>query len=183
MVGESPGAALARLLCQRERDALPLQQHNGRGPHDDEAGVGASAVLHDAPPAPQRRAEQEQLAGELVVSPWADRGRVGGAQEDGLEGRLGQDEVQQRGVVGLDEEEEDLLEGDVKESRARNDVAGIAPYAVADKVRIPGERCEHGDLRVSAEGGREGGREGRRRQRTVTRKETLKASSLVNSGR
>jgi hypothetical protein len=88
------------------------------------------------------------LPGDLVVFPRCIS-RTTGAQVYGLEGGLGEDEVQQRRVVCLDEEEEDLLNWDVKQRRAGDDVAGIAPYAVADQVRVPWEGCEYGDLGLS----------------------------------
>lgn len=72
-----------------------------------------------------------------------------GTQVDGLEGGLAEDEVEERGIVRLHNEEEDFFKGDVKQLRAHNDVSRIAPDAVADEVRIPGDCCDDGDLVVS----------------------------------
>lgn len=79
------------------------------------------------------------------------RGGAAGAQKGGLKRGLGENEIQERSVVRLDEEEEDLLERNVKQRGASNDVAGIAPDAVANQIRVPREGCEHGDLALSTE--------------------------------
>jgi hypothetical protein len=104
------------------------------------------------------------------------RGAVG-AQIDGLERRLAENEVQQRGVVCLDDKEKDLFEGDIEQRRPGDHVAGIAPDARTDEVRVPGNGSAHGDLHCQRRRGSMGA------SRTVMRKTTLKTSSLVNSGR
>lgn len=43
-------------------------------------------------------------------------------------------EVKNRGVVGLYDEEEDLLCGNTKESWADDGVGGIGPYLLANEV-------------------------------------------------
>lgn len=73
---------------------------------------------------------------------------MSGVQVDGLEGRFGEDEVEERGVVCLHDEEEDFLEGNLKQLRPNNDVARIAPNAVADEVGIPRNGGGNGDLVV-----------------------------------
>jgi hypothetical protein len=63
--------------------------------------------------------------------------RAARTQEHGLECGLAEYEIQHRGVVRLDEEEEDLLERNVKERGANDDMAGIAPDVGANEVGIP----------------------------------------------
>lgn len=57
-----------------------------------------------------------------------------GREENGF----AKQEIEQRGVVCLNDKEEDLLGGDIEELRADNDVGGIGPYSRADEVRVPG---------------------------------------------
>lgn len=54
------------------------------------------------------------------------------ADVGGLESRSAQDDIQQGGVVSLDEEEEDLLEGDLEQLGPNNDMVRVAPYTRAD---------------------------------------------------
>jgi hypothetical protein len=63
-----------------------------------------------------------------------------------LERGLAEYEVQHRGIVRLDEEEEDLFERNVKERGTDDDMAGIAPDVGADEVRVPWYRRGDSDL-------------------------------------
>jgi hypothetical protein len=69
-----------------------------------------------------------------------------GSKIEGLECRFAQDEVEQGGVVGLDDEKENLLKWDIEELWANDDMAWIAPYASADQVRVPRNGVGDGDL-------------------------------------
>lgn len=63
-----------------------------------------------------------------------------------MECGLAEDQIQQRGVVCLDEEKEDFLEGNVKQRGANNDMVRVAPYVGADQIRVPWYCCSDGDL-------------------------------------
>ena len=69
-----------------------------------------------------------------------------GSKINRLDRRFAQDQVEQRGVVGLDDEKENLLKWDIEELWANDDMAWIAPYASADQVRVPGNGVGDGDL-------------------------------------
>lgn len=49
-----------------------------------------------------------------------------------LEGRLAQNQVEERGVVGLDHKEEDFLKRDAEELWTNDDVNWVAPYTIAN---------------------------------------------------
>jgi len=51
---------------------------------------------------------------------------------------LVQEKVEQRGVIRLDDEEEEFFGRDPKESGPGNGVRWVRPYSVPDEVRIPG---------------------------------------------
>jgi hypothetical protein len=51
-----------------------------------------------------------------------------------LVGGLAEQQIQQRGVVGLDYEKEDLLKRDVEKRRADDDMAWITPYPGANEI-------------------------------------------------
>ena len=54
-----------------------------------------------------------------------------------LKSRLTQDKVEKRGVVSLHYKEEDLLVWDIKQRWADDNMAGITPDAIANKIRVP----------------------------------------------
>ena len=57
--------------------------------------------------------------------------------------RLAEQEVEEGGIVGLDDEEEDFLCWDSKERGSNDHVGRICPYPRMDQVRIP--RCGRDD--------------------------------------
>lgn len=59
---------------------------------------------------------------------------------------LAKEKIQQRGDIGLYDEEEELFGGNLKECRTNDGIGRIAPDSAADQVRIP--RCgrDDGDL-------------------------------------
>lgn len=69
--------------------------------------------------------------------------------------------MQQRGVVRLDDEEETFLERDLEKGRASDRVGRVAPYSLANQVRVPrdgggkGDSNQKGDF-VEVELGKEG---------------------------
>lgn len=107
-------------------------------------------ILLDAPPSPHNGSKQEKLSSDFLGPPVRRQGRVVGTQVGGLERWLTEDEIQECGIVGLDDEEEDLFERDVKQRWTDNDVAGVAPDACADEVRVPRKGRSDGNLHVSA---------------------------------
>jgi hypothetical protein len=119
------------------------------------------------------------LSCNSLVLPGCRRGGEAGAQEGGLKGGFTEYEIQQRGIVRLNDEEEELFERNVKQRRTDDDMAGVAPDAGANQVRIPRYCCGDSDLALLSTG--------TPRtvvlRRTTIRKTTLKTSSLVNSGR
>jgi hypothetical protein len=78
------------------------------------------------------------------------QGWVVSTQIGGLECWLAQNKIQERSVVGLDDKEEDLLERDVKQRWTDNDMAGIAPDACANEVRVPRKGRGDGNLHLLA---------------------------------
>lgn len=70
-----------------------------------------------------------------------------GAKVRWLVRRLAEEQIQQRRVVGLNDEEKDLFKGNVEERRAENHMAWVTPYAGANEVRIPWNGRGYGDLR------------------------------------
>jgi hypothetical protein len=68
-----------------------------------------------------------------------------------LKGGFAEDEVKKRGVVRLHNEEEDLLDGDVKQLQTDNDMTRVAPDAGADEVRIPWDSRNNSNLASSAQ--------------------------------
>jgi hypothetical protein len=59
------------------------------------------------------------------------------AQINWLEGWSAQNDIQQRGVVCLDDEEEDFLDRNVEQFRSNNHMARVAPDAGSDEIGIP----------------------------------------------
>jgi hypothetical protein len=100
-------------------------------------------VVEDLVPAPADGDSQHELAKAFVPLPLPiARPEVVGsgsfyAQVDGLEGWSAQDDIQQRGVVSLDDEEEDFFEGNVEQLGSNNNMARVAPDAGSDEVGIP----------------------------------------------
>ena len=66
-----------------------------------------------------------------------------------MEGRFAEEEVEERGVVGLDYKEEDLFDRNPEEGKSQRGRRRVGPYSVANEERIP--RCGrgHSDLIVS----------------------------------
>jgi hypothetical protein len=87
------------------------------------------------------------LAGDSAGAPSLE---LFGAQVGGLGGRQAQDQVEQRCCVRLYHEEEDLFEGNVEQRGADDDMAGVAPDAGANEVRVPGDGRGNSNLWVSA---------------------------------
>jgi hypothetical protein len=123
-----------------------LQQKDRRGPDDYQARIGTLAILANAQPTPDGRPNKEQLSCHSLKFPGRRRGRVTRAQVDGLKRGLAEYEVQHRGIVRLNEEEEDLFERNIKERGTDDDMAGIAPDVGADEVRVPWYCCGDSDL-------------------------------------
>ena len=75
--------------------------------------------------------------------------------------RLVEDQVQQGGVECLNDEEEDLFNGNVQDLGSHDHILGVAPYRIADEVAVPrdcrgdGDGDEEGDF-VQVEKGDEG---------------------------
>lgn len=61
---------------------------------------------------------------------------------------LGQEQVQQGGVVGLNNKKKDFFDRNAKESRADDGSRGIAPDSSSNQIRIPWRGGDHGDLKV-----------------------------------
>jgi hypothetical protein len=99
-----------------------------------------------AQPSPDGRSNEKQLSSELLVLPRRRCGGAPGAQVCGLKRGLAEDQIQQRGVVRLDEEEEDFLERNVKQRGANNDMVRVTPYIGTDQIGIPRYCCSDGDL-------------------------------------
>ena len=64
----------------------------------------------------------------------------------GVEDRLVDQDVQQTGGVGLDHEEEQLLDGDREGDGAQHGVRRVGPYPTTDEVRVPRDGRRDGDL-------------------------------------
>ena len=64
----------------------------------------------------------------------------------GMKHGFAEDEIQERSVVGLDDEKEDLFERYVEQLWANYHVLGVAPDVVANEIRIPRCRRDHCDL-------------------------------------
>jgi hypothetical protein len=64
---------------------------------------------------------------------------------DRVQRRLVQKKVQQGRVECLDDEEEDLFNGNVQQFRAHDHIFRVAPYRVADEIAIPWYRRRDGD--------------------------------------
>jgi hypothetical protein len=62
-----------------------------------------------------------------------------------MEGGLVEDEVEEAGVVGLNDEEEQLLGGDGEECRADDDLPRVCPYLSSDEVGVPRDGRGDGD--------------------------------------
>lgn len=60
---------------------------------------------------------------------------------------FGHHNVEKSCVVGLNGEEEQLLEGNQEELRPGNDMRRIRPDVISDKVRVPWCRGEDSNLR------------------------------------
>jgi hypothetical protein len=69
-----------------------------------------------------------------------------------MKGRLAQQAVEQRGVVGLDDEEEQLLDRDGEQGWAEDGRVWIRPDIVPDEVGIPRDGGSDGDLTSRSEG-------------------------------
>jgi hypothetical protein len=136
-------------------------------------------VLLDTPPGPHNGSKQKKLSSNFLEPPVRWQGWVVSTQIGGLECWLAQNKIQERGVVGLDNKEKDLLERDVKQRGTNNDMAGIAPDACANKVRIPRKGRGDSNLQLSARMAFQNCGRGR----TLMRKRILKTSILVNRGR
>ena len=83
-----------------------------------------------------------------------------------MERGLAAEEVEQRGIVGLDDEEEDLFKRYLEQLGANNDILGICPNLGAYQVRVPWYSPDHCDLKMVSYGGGMSEMMGR----TVTRK-------------
>lgn len=59
--------------------------------------------------------------------------------------RLVQQVIEQRGDVGLDDEEEELLGGDGQKGGAEDGVGRVGPDIVADEVAVPRDGGDDGD--------------------------------------
>lgn len=73
------------------------------------------------------------------------RTRTFNAKVDRLESCFAEDQVQQGGVVCLNNEEEDFLEGNVEKFWPYNDMTRIAPDTGPDEIRVPwygGKDCD-----------------------------------------
>jgi hypothetical protein len=86
------------------------------------------------------------LSYNFLILPGCRRRGAAGAQEDGLKCGLAKYEIEQCGIVRLDEEEEDLFERNVEERRPDDDMARVAPDTGANKVRVPWYCCGDSDL-------------------------------------
>lgn len=74
------------------------------------------------------------------------------AQVDWVKGRLAQEQVKQRRVVGLNDEEEDFLERNVEQLRANDNIVRVGPDARSNQIRVP-RCCGHdGDLEKNERG-------------------------------
>jgi len=63
-----------------------------------------------------------------------------------MEGRFAYQEVEQRSVVRLDNEEEDLLCRYIEQSGPDYDIVRVRPYSVANQIRVPGSCRDDGNL-------------------------------------
>lgn len=63
-----------------------------------------------------------------------------------MEGGLAEDQVEKRGIVGLDDEKEDFFCGNSKERRANDGTWRIGPYSRVYQVRVPWRGRDDGDL-------------------------------------
>ena len=77
------------------------------------------------------------MAGEACEPPWTVGGAAFGAEVYGLKGGPAEEKIEERGVVRLYDEEEDLFKRDIAKLWANDDVTGVAPDAGADKIRVP----------------------------------------------
>lgn len=59
--------------------------------------------------------------------------------------RLRRQEIQQRGVVCLDDEEKDLLEGYAEQGWTDNDIGRVRPDIGSDEIAIPRDGSDDGD--------------------------------------
>lgn len=137
LVGKIPATVSALRSHALLRDASPLQQYNGCSPDNNEPRVGALAIFADAQPSPDSCSKEKQLPYNLLVLPRCRCRGAAGTQVGGLERRLAKDQIQQRGVVGLDEEEEYFLKRNVKQRGADDDMARVTPYIGADEIGVP----------------------------------------------
>ncbi len=54
-----------------------------------------------------------------------------------MKSRLREEQVEQARGIGLDDEEEDFLQGNIEEGRSDDDLWRIRPYSPPDQVRVP----------------------------------------------
>ena len=57
-----------------------------------------------------------------------------------------EEQVQERGVVGLDHEEEELFERDSEDGGPKDRGLGVRPDGIVDEVRVPGSGRDDGYL-------------------------------------
>ena len=88
---------------------------------------------------------------------------------------LGEDGVEGGGDVGLDKEEEQLLEGNRQDCRAEDGVGRVAPDLVGDEIRVPGDRCDDRDLQGEFEVSR------RRKRDSLETRTVMSAFVLITS--
>jgi len=62
-----------------------------------------------------------------------------------VKGRLAEEQVQQGGVVRLNDEEEELFEGDEEEGGAEDGIWRVGPDAGVDQIGVPGDGGRYGD--------------------------------------
>jgi len=65
---------------------------------------------------------------------------------------LAEEQIEQRGVVSLDEKEKDLLRRYAEQSRTDDGGGRVCPYPSVDQVRVPWRGGKHRDLlRISTQ--------------------------------
>lgn len=62
-----------------------------------------------------------------------------------MQDRFAEEEVQQRGVVSLDDEEEHFFEWDAEEGGPEDGIGRVGPDAGVDEVAVPGDCGDDGD--------------------------------------
>ena len=120
------------------------QKQEGNGPYKNQTHVRAGAFVFDQVYGFLEDQAEDKLTSQLEIFPAVILLLT--AQINGVEGGLAAKQVQKRSVVGLDDEEEYLLQWNIEEFGTDHGVFRVRPNTVADQVGVPWSGGDKGDL-------------------------------------